>query len=36
MKHDKDWRGGDNNYTNIFTFTKDVERLEKTKGVKEI
>ena len=36
MRHDKDWHGGHNNYTNIFTFTKDVERLEKTKGVKDI
>lgn len=36
MRHDKDWTGGHNNYTNIFTFTTDVERLELTKGVKNI
>lgn len=29
MKHDKDWRGGPNNYTSLFTFTKDIESLYK-------
>ena len=28
-EHDKDWRGGPNHYTNLFTFTKDIESLYK-------
>lgn len=27
MKHEKDWLGGTNHYTTLFTFTKDVENL---------
>ena len=29
MEHDKDWRGGPNNYTNIFKFAEDVRILEE-------
>ena len=29
MKHDKDWSGGFNNYTSIFTFTEDIKKLNK-------
>ena len=27
--HEKDWTGGPNHYTNLFTFTKDIESLYK-------
>lgn len=27
MKHDKDWTGGQNHCTTLFTFTKDIENL---------
>jgi hypothetical protein len=27
MEHDKDWHGGPNHYTSLFTFTKDIENL---------
>lgn len=29
MKHDKDWTGGPNNYTSLFTFTEDIKKLYK-------
>lgn len=29
MKHDKDWTGGFNNYTSLFTFTEDIKKLYK-------
>ncbi len=29
MESDKDWRGGQNNYTNIFKFAEDVRILEE-------
>lgn len=29
MKHDKDWTGGPNHYTTLFTFTQDIEKLYK-------
>ena len=27
MAHDKDWTGGPNRYTTLFTFTKDIQKL---------
>ena len=27
MEHDKDWKGGPNNYTSLFTFTEDIKKL---------
>ncbi len=27
MKHDKDWTGGPNRYTTLFTFTEDIQKL---------
>ena len=29
MKYDKDWTGGQNHRTTLFTFTKDIENLYK-------
>ena len=29
MEHDKDWKGGPNNYTSLFTFTEDIKKLYK-------
>ena len=27
MKHDKDWTGGSNNFTDLINFTKDIQKL---------
>lgn len=35
MEHDKDWRGGHNQYTSVFSYAKDIERIERDTLKKE-